>query len=61
MKMSRHADEGLLDEVVSYETSGDDYRVTANAGSVRIEYDGSVPLETWVTQRTVVHPGDDGS
>ena len=51
---------GLLDEVISYEPTGDSYLVSAGAGELRIEYDGSVPLETWVTQRVVVTPDGDG-
>lgn len=52
--------EGLLNEVISYQTDGSEYRVTAIQGTLRVEYDGSVPLETWMAQRGMA-PQEHGS
>ena len=48
--------DGLLDEVISFERTGDSYRVVGDAGNVRVEYDGSLPLEQWVRERRVPDP-----
>lgn len=43
---------GLLSEAVSYEVVGNHYQVVGDWGGVRVEYDGSVPLDVWVKQTT---------
>ena len=48
--------DGLLDEVISFERIGDSYRVVGDAGNVRVEYDGSLPLDQWVNERRVPDP-----
>lgn len=44
--------QGLLGEHVVYEPSGGAYVVTGERDDVRVRYDGTLPLEAWLTQRT---------
>lgn len=44
--------EAVVDEVVSYSISGAGYVVQAEGVHVSVRYDGSVPLETWVAERS---------
>lgn len=38
---------GLVSDLVVYEPLGDGYWVFGQRGSVRVEFDGTVPLDTW--------------
>lgn len=38
----------LLDEIVAYSLTDGGYVVVAEEGQVRLEYDGSVPIERWM-------------
>jgi hypothetical protein len=40
--------QGLVSDLVVYEPAGDGYRVRGQRGGVRVEYDGTVPLERWL-------------
>lgn len=44
--------QGLLGEHVVYEPSDGAYVVTGERDDVRVRYDGTLPLEEWVAQRT---------
>ena len=41
---------GLLSEAVVYSVRGDGYLVTGTTGPIRVDYDGSVPLDIWLEQ-----------
>ena len=40
----------LLGEHVTYEVSGDAYVITGERDGVRVRFDGTVPLEAWLTE-----------
>jgi len=49
----------LLGEALTYSVEEDGYRVVGRRDGVRVEYDGSVPLEGW--RALVLHPPGPGS
>lgn len=49
----------LLSEALSYSVEEGGYRVVGRRGGVRVEYDGSLPLEEWIAR--VHHPPGTGS
>ena len=47
---------GLLSEAIVYIPTGDTYRVVGLRDGVRVEFDGSIPLELW--RSLVIYPPD---
>ena len=43
---------GLLSDHIVYTTHGDGYLVSGTKGPIQVEYDGTVPLGTWMEQST---------
>jgi hypothetical protein len=47
-ELPRHEDlHGLLGEAISYTLLGSSYRIVGSRGDVRVEFDGSIPLDEW--------------
>jgi len=41
---------GLVSELITYERVGDSYFVVGERGEVQVLYDGSIPLDEWMTR-----------